>query len=152
MPPSPTPRCFWHQWVLSPAPLFDFVPFQTFFHRGIKAVEIRQRASRLLSDNLKIKIRKAFVWWLDGGWQGGSRWCRHYKLHVCVFGNTSVSCFMDFLRFNFRLLMKQESVLMFFRCSSITEPHNHHLLWRSITCFELCVFRCSLWIHDAFTC
>lgn len=31
----------------------------------------------------------------DHGGGGGSRWCRHYKLHVCVFGNTSVSTFMD---------------------------------------------------------
>lgn len=34
-------------------------------------MEIRQRAPRLLSDNLQIKIRKAFVWLLDGGSRRG---------------------------------------------------------------------------------
>lgn len=156
MPSSPTPRCFWHQWVLSP-PLFDFVPFQTVFNSGIKAAEIRQQAPRLLSDNLQIKIRKAFVWWLDGGSQGGGATGGVDTINFMFVSLGTLqehfTWFVDFQRFDSRLLMKQESTLMFFRCSFITtEPNNHHLLWQSITCFDLCVFRCSLWVHDAFTC
>lgn len=120
----------------------NFVPFQTFFHRGIKAVEIRQWASQLLSDNLQIKIRKAFVWLLDGGSRGGgSRWFRHYKLHVCVFGNTSVSSFMD----SWGLISDYRWNRKACWCSSdaLSSPLNHII----ITCYG-CPTAVLFYLHD----